>query len=126
MKDLKIKMSKSEVEGFANLTKMYIAGFQAANTHVGYLHSVLLLDYLESLKKKLPYLKPLKNLIKLPVKYMPLYLVSGTRFFKSLPPYELSIATEINGMIDRAVRDDRAAMQAYEERERSYLELLNN
>ena len=53
MKDLRLKVSQTELKGLYNLTEMYIAGFQAADNEVAYLHSVMLMDYLEYLKKKL-------------------------------------------------------------------------
>lgn len=114
MKDLRLKVSQTELKGLYNLTEMYIAGFQAVNNDVAYLHSVMLMDYLEYLKKKLIYAKP-QNLIKIHLRYMSLFLVCGAKFFKDLPPLELSLASQLNDYIYKAVEQDKAAIMAFEE-----------
>ena len=88
MKDLHLELTKTELKGLYNLTKMYVAGFQAANNEVAYLHSVMLLEYLDYLKEELIYAKQQNNIVKLDVKYMPLFFTCGYRFFNSLPPFE--------------------------------------
>ena len=114
MKDLRLKVSQTELKGLYNLTEMYIAGFQAADNDVAYLHSVMLMDYLEYLKKKLIYAKP-QNTIKIHLRYMSLFLVCGAKFFKALPPLELSLASQLNDYICKAVKQDKAAIMAFEE-----------
>lgn len=114
MKDLRLKVSQTELKGLYNLTEMYIAGFQAVNNDVAYLHSVMLMDYLEYLKKKLIYAKP-QNLIKIHLRYMSLFLVCWAKFFKALPPLELSLASQLNDYIYKAVEQDKAAIMAFEE-----------
>lgn len=115
MKDLSLKLSKGELRGLYNLTKMYIAGFQSADNEVAYLHSVMLMDYLDYAKKKLVYAKPMNNIVKIHLKYMPLFLSCGVRFYKDLPPFELSIALELNKHICDAVNQDKIAMRTFED-----------
>lgn len=115
MKNLELELSKNELKGLYNLTKMYIAGFQAANNEVAYLHSVMLLEYLDYLKEELIYAKQQNNIVKLDVKYMPLFFTCGYRFFNSLPPFEASLSSHLNNIIVNAINQDKAAIRAFEQ-----------
>ena len=115
MKNLELELSKNELKGLYNLTKMYVAGFQAANNEVAYLHSVMLLEYLDYLKEELIYAKQQNNIVKLDVKYMPLFFTCGYRFFNSLPPFEASLSSHLNNIIVNAINQDKAAIRAFEQ-----------
>lgn len=115
MKNLELELSKNELKGLYNLTKMYIAGFQANTNEVTYLYSVMLLEYLDYLKEELIYAKQQNNIVKLDVKYMPLFFTCGYRFFNSLPPFEASLSSHLNNIIVNAINQDKAAIRAFEQ-----------
>lgn len=115
MKNLELELSKNELKGLYNLTKMYIAGFQANINEVTYLYSVMLLEYLDYLKEELIYAKQQNNIVKLDVKYMPLFFTCGYRFFNSLPPFEASLSSHLNNIIVNAINQDKAAIRAFEQ-----------
>lgn len=115
MKNLELELSKNELKGLYNLTKMYIAGYQANTNEVTYLYSVMLLEYLDYLKEELIYAKQQNNMVKLDVKYMPLFFTCGYRFFNSLPPFEASLSSHLNNIIVNAINQDKAAIRAFEQ-----------
>ena len=115
MKNLELELSKNELKGLYNLTKMYIAGFQANINEIAYLYSVMLLEYLDYLKEELIYAKQQNNIVKLDVKYMPLFFTCGYRFFNSLPPFEASLSSHLNNIIVNAINQDKAAIRAFEQ-----------
>lgn len=115
MKNLELELSKNELKGLYNLTKMYIAGYQANTNEVAYLYSVMLLEYLDYLKEELIYAKQQNNIVKLDVKYMPLFFTCGYRFFNSLPPFEASLSSHLNNIIVNAINQDKAAIRAFEQ-----------
>lgn len=115
MKNLELELSKNELKGLYNLTKMYIAGYQANTNEVTYLYSVMLLEYLDYLKEELIYAKQQNNIVKLDVKYMPLFFTCGYRFFNSLPPFEASLSSHLNNIIVNAINQDKAAIRAFEQ-----------
>lgn len=115
MRDLELELSKNELRGLYNLTKMYIAAYQANTNEVTYLYSVMLLEYLDYLKEELIYAKQQNNIVKLDVKYMPLFFTCGYRFFNSLPPFEASLSSHLNNIIVNAINQDKAAIRAFEQ-----------
>lgn len=115
MKNLELELSKNELKGLYNLTKMYIAGFQANNNEVTYLYSVMLLEYLDYLKEELIYANQQNNIVKLDVKYMALFFIGGYSLFQNLPPFEASLSSLLNNIIVKSINQDKAAIRTFEE-----------
>lgn len=115
MRDLELELSKNELRGLYNLTKMYIAAFQSSDTEVAYLYSVMLMDYLNYVQEELTYAKQQSNIVKLDVKYMALFFVCGHKFFNVLPPYQVSLSSHLNNIIVNAINQDKAAVRAFEQ-----------